>query len=89
LTPGSDIRDGKIQDPGTGINILVHISKSLVTISGFKFFVADPDPGSGIRCLLILDPGSVMEKFGSGISNRNPQHCQQAIYFIRVWGDPV
>jgi hypothetical protein len=36
---------GKNPDPGTGMNILDHISESLVTV----------------------DPGSGMEKFGSGI----------------------
>ncbi len=35
-----------------------------------KFFVADPDPVFGIRCL--FDPGSGMEKFRSGINNPNP-----------------
>ncbi len=43
LYPGS--RMGKNPDPGTGMNILDHISESLVTV----------------------DPGSGMEKFGSGI----------------------
>jgi hypothetical protein len=42
--------------------------KSLLTIFGLlilKFFVVDPDPGSG--AFLKLDPGSEMEKFGSGV----------------------
>jgi hypothetical protein len=35
-----------------------------------KFFDADPDPESGI--FLILDSGSGMEKFGSGINIPDP-----------------
>ncbi len=38
-----------------------------------KFCDADPDLGSGI--FLNLDPGSGMEKFGSGINIADPQHC--------------
>jgi hypothetical protein len=37
-------------DLGSGINILDHISESLVTmfwLKVLKVFVADPDPGSG------------------------------------------
>jgi hypothetical protein len=44
-----------------------------------KFF-ADPDPGSGI--FLTLDPGSGMEKFGSGIRDKHPgsaTHCRTAL----------
>jgi hypothetical protein len=40
---GSKVRDGR--DSGSGINIPVHISESLVTIIGvkkLKLFVADP-----------------------------------------------
>jgi hypothetical protein len=41
-------------------------SESLETIIwGKKFFDADSDPGSGT--FFTLDPGSWMEKFGSGI----------------------
>jgi hypothetical protein len=50
-----------------------HISESLETIIWvkiFKFFDADPDPGSGI--FLTLNPG--WEKFGSGINIPDPQH---------------
>jgi hypothetical protein len=66
---------GKKSRSGSGIKIPDHISKSLETIFGLKilkFFDADPDPGSEI--FLTLDPGSWMEKFGSGISIPDPQH---------------
>ncbi len=33
----------------------------------FKFFDADPDPGSGVFLLQVLVPGSRMDKVGSGI----------------------
>jgi hypothetical protein len=52
------IRDRKEKNPRSGINITDHISESLVGKFGVKileFFVADPDPGSTIRC--IFDPG--------------------------------
>jgi hypothetical protein len=42
------IRDGKNQDPGSGIKHLGHICGSLVTnfwVKILKFCVADPDPG--------------------------------------------
>jgi hypothetical protein len=35
-----------------------------------NFFVVDPGSGAS----LILDPGSGMEKFGSGINIPDPQH---------------
>ncbi len=69
---------GKNQDRGSGsrINIPEHISESLETIFWvkiLKFFDANPDPG--IQNL--FDPGSAMEKFGSGIHSNilDPQHC--------------
>ncbi len=52
----------------------------------------DPDPGSGI--LLILDRGSGMEKFWSGINILDPQHWKkydqapssfQRYYFQVIW----
>ncbi len=52
---------------GSGKNIPDHISQSLETFFGlkiFKFFDTDANPGSGI--FSTLDPGSGMEKFGSG-----------------------
>ncbi len=61
-------------DPGSRMNIPNHISESLENIFGFKiltFFDADPDP-SEIKNL--FDPGSGMEKFGSGINILDPQH---------------
>jgi hypothetical protein len=59
------------------MNIPEHISDSLETIfwvKNTKFF--DADSRSGI--FLTLDPGSGMEKFGSGIRDKinipDPQH---------------
>jgi hypothetical protein len=51
---------------GCGMNIPDHISESLETI-GLKYlnFYVDTVPGSAIFCT--LDPGSTIEKFGSGI----------------------
>jgi hypothetical protein len=60
---------------GSGINIPDHIFprayKQLFGFKILKFFDADPDPGSGI--VFTLDPGSRMEKFGSGIDIPDPQ----------------
>jgi hypothetical protein len=53
------------------MNIPEHIYERLQTfffVKIFKFFNADPDPGSGI--FLTLDQGSGMEKFGSGITSQ-------------------
>jgi hypothetical protein len=55
------------------MNILANFSESLETvlelkIKILKFFDADPDLGS--RNYLTLNPGSGMEKFGSGIRDR-------------------
>jgi hypothetical protein len=53
---------------GYGMNISDNISESLDTIFRvkiFKFLDADPDPGSG------------MEKVGSGINIPDPQHWLQ------------
>jgi hypothetical protein len=50
------------------MNILANFSESLETVLELKilkFFDADSDPGS--RNCLTLNPGSGMEKFGSGI----------------------
>jgi hypothetical protein len=44
--------------------------KQLFELKTLKFFDADPDPG--IRNL--FDPGSGMEKFGSGINIPDQQH---------------
>jgi hypothetical protein len=69
------IRGSKKSRSGSGMNILDHISESIVTIFGLKipkFFDADPDPGFGMRNL--FDPGSGMEKFGSWINIPGPQH---------------
>jgi hypothetical protein len=53
------------------MNIPDHISESLETIFWVKilnFFDADADPG----IFMTLDPGSGMEKFGSGIWYKHP-----------------
>ena len=66
---------GKKSRFGSGVIIPDRISESLETIFGLKilkFFYVDPDPGSGI--FLTLDPGSGIEKFGSGINIPDPQH---------------
>jgi hypothetical protein len=60
LTPGSGM--DKKSRSWSGMNITHHISESLETIFWvkiFKFFDADPDPGSGISMI-----GSEMEKIG-------------------------
>ncbi len=49
-TPDRDPGRKKYFDPGSKVNILDHISESLITIIWVKtleFFVEDPDPGSG------------------------------------------
>jgi hypothetical protein len=54
-----------------------HSSESLETIFRvkiLKFF--DADPGSGIRDRKNSDPGSEMEKFGSGININIPDPQQ-------------
>jgi hypothetical protein len=76
LTPGSRIQEpGWVKnqdlDPGSGfgMNISDRNCEGLETIFGlkvFKFFDADPDPGSGI--FLTRDPES-------GINIPDPQHC--------------
>jgi hypothetical protein len=58
-----------------GMNIPDHFTQSLGPIFWVKihkFFYADLDPESGI--ILTLDPGSGMEKLGSGINTPDPQH---------------
>jgi hypothetical protein len=58
---------------GSGMNIPVHIAESLETVfwvNKHKFVDVDPAPGSEI--FLTLDPGSGMEKFGSGIRDNHP-----------------
>jgi hypothetical protein len=57
--------------------------ESLETVSGLeilKFFYVDP--GFGIRNL--FDPGSRMEKFGSGIYIPDPQHWMQRFRATRI-----
>jgi hypothetical protein len=58
------------------MNILDHISESLVTICRVKilqFFDAGADPDRGSGNPLTLDPGSGMEKIGFGIIIPDPQ----------------
>jgi hypothetical protein len=58
FTPGSGIRDGKNPEPGPEMKIPDRIFENLVSVFWvkiFKFFDADPDPGS---CQpWIWDPG--------------------------------
>jgi hypothetical protein len=51
-------------------NLMGHLKPVFFGIKILKFFDGDPDPGSEI--FLTLDPGSGMEKFGSGINIPNP-----------------
>jgi hypothetical protein len=65
---------GKIRtwDPGSEINIPDLISKSFLTVFGLKivkFFVLDPDSGSGT--FLTLDPGWKIRIWDK---HPNPQH---------------
>jgi hypothetical protein len=66
---------GKNSRSGSGMNITEHIFESLETIFWvkiFKFFDADPDPGSGV--FLTLDPGWKNSDPGSGINITDSQH---------------
>jgi hypothetical protein len=79
LTSGSGVQDGKIRildrrmrkkHPGSYFQD--YLDKKML-----KFFIADPDPGLWIRCL--FDPGSGMEKFGSGINIPDPHTAQKPL----------
>jgi hypothetical protein len=73
LTPGFGMGKNSDPDPGPGMNIPDQFSESLETVFRaklLKVFDADSDPASVI--LLTLDPGSRMEKFGSGIRDKHP-----------------
>ncbi len=64
---------GKKSRSGSGMNIPDHISVSLETFFWDKnSLILWCGYGTGIRNL--LDPGSGMEKFGSGINIPDPQH---------------
>jgi hypothetical protein len=77
LDPGSHIRDGKNR---SGINILDHISNSLVRgTNGTEILCCGS--GSGIRCLFNL--GSGIEKFGAGKNIPDPQNCPSLKLFDR------
>jgi hypothetical protein len=54
----------QIQDTGSGMNTWDLIFESKI----LQFFYADPEPGSGISST--RDPGSGMEKVGSGKLSR-------------------
>jgi hypothetical protein len=67
LTPGSGMgKETQDPDPETvsGMNNPDHISESLEPIFWVK-----------ILDFFDVDPGSGMEKFGSGINIPDPQHC--------------
>jgi hypothetical protein len=77
---------GENRDPGSDINIPDNFSESYPFRANntLKFF--DADPGAGI--FLTLDPGSWMEKFGSGINIPDPQHCVNPNHvsgFVPLW----
>jgi hypothetical protein len=55
------------------MNIPDHISESLGKIFVVRILKSWFGSESGIRNL--FDPGSGMEKFGSGINIPDPQHC--------------
>jgi hypothetical protein len=67
---------GKTSGYGFGVNIPDQISECLETmffgLKIFKFFVADPDPGSFIPW--IRDLGWKISDLGSGINIPDPQH---------------
>jgi hypothetical protein len=82
---GIRIRDGK--NPGTEINIPIHISESLVRIFGLKiikFFVVDLDPGTGA----FLTPGSGMEKSGFGILDKHSASATLVYFIIHIGTKP-
>jgi hypothetical protein len=80
LIPGSGM--GKKSGSGSGMNNPDHISESLETMFGLKYFnsfVRIRDPGwkkfgSGIR----------VEKFGSGINIPDPQHCCMSSHLFYI-----
>ncbi len=71
---------------GSGMNIPDNFFRELRNIFlGLQihiFFDADRYPGSGI--FLTLDPGSGMEKLGSGINIPGPQHCWYRLNFFEI-----
>ncbi len=67
------------------MSIPYHISESLdtilwVKIYTFKFLYADPDPRS--RIFFTLDPGSGMEKFGSGMRYKHPGTATRLTFLL-------
>ncbi len=68
-------RDGKNPDPGSGINIPDHISKSLVAIFWVK-----------IMKFLLCVRGSGMEKLGSRIPDKHPGSATVVIYYYVLEG---
>jgi hypothetical protein len=67
--PGSGIRDRKIQDEHPR-SYFRELRNNFFGLKICKFFDEEPDSGSGI--FFTLDPGSGMEKFGSGIRDKHP-----------------
>jgi hypothetical protein len=72
LTPGSGSGSGMEKNPEPGSGIRDEHPGSckyqFFRLKVLKFFDADPDPG----ILSTLDPGSGMEKIGSGIRDNDP-----------------
>jgi hypothetical protein len=69
MTPGSGTEKNRIRvrDPGSGMNIPDHISESLKQFFGL------------MRIRNLSNPGSGMEKFGSGIRNKHPGSATQLL----------
>ncbi len=69
--PDLGIRIGK---SGSGMNMPDHLSESLETIFMVNnTFVLDADLDRGPGTFLSLDPGSAIEKFGTGIRDKHPE----------------
>jgi hypothetical protein len=84
-------------DPGSGMNIQDRFSESLETVLGLKILnsfmgirIRDPE------LFFTLDPGSGMEKLGSGIWDKHPRSAtllssskiKLHSYFGPLWIDP-
>jgi hypothetical protein len=91
MDPGSVIGQNQDPDPGSGMNIPVHITESLETIFGLKYlnslmWMRIRDQG----IFLTLDPGSGMEKIlpKTGvyiiITETLPLVCSQLSFILTV-----
>jgi hypothetical protein len=64
---------GKKSRSGSGMNIQDHISGSSETIFWVKSYLISL---MRIRIRELFDPGSGMEKLGSGIKTQDPEHME-------------